>query len=204
MNWRDFFSDVIGSLAWPVVVLSALFMFRGPIREWMKVRPSKAKLGPLELEWPALEADVKANLKAPPERPEDAEPEDGAVSGVRYDNPNLPPSSDDTPLLDVLGPLADTAPVGAITEAHGAIERRLREVIKAQGDLAPYHGASVAVLAKKAADAGFIEHKTADSIVGLSVMHALAAQDEAAVSPKRAREYLVLADGILFLLNRPE
>lgn len=74
MNWLEFFSNLIGHLAWPLVALVALLLFRQTLRESVETLLAKssgrlALLG-LEAEWNALAERLDSEI--PP--PDDEEP----------------------------------------------------------------------------------------------------------------------------------
>jgi hypothetical protein len=177
--------EFIAAIAWPVAVLVIAVMFRGPITEMLSGQLGRMKAGPFEVEWQRTLSEVETEL------------------GQEPPVVQAPPTAPDTGLSAELEPVASRAPAAAVLEAYARVEGSLREVLEGRGiDEARTQRGAVG-LARLAQSHGLITEETMQAIEGLSVLRNLAAHGRAGdVSPKRARDYLALADGVLFAIRQ--
>ena len=185
MDGLTFTASVVQSLAWPSRVVLTVAVLRKPIGAALQ-RLSKAKVGPVEAEFDQELAKVRKELQRAA--------------------PRLTEKSGETPrpmlsLPEELNRLAEASPRAAIREAFARIEARLHELLTDAG--VEVGGAQSAVtLARLAQRHGLVSDETLNAIEGLAVMRNLSAHrptDD--VSADRARDYLALADAVLYPLR---
>lgn len=182
MDTMQFLASLVSSLAWPVAVVVVLILFRQRITELFDQLPRRVKAGPLELEWDRAAAVTATGLAASQHERQER--------------------TDATPIEDLadLSPLAEAAPRAAVLDAAARVESSLRARFESSDvDVPPSRG--MRDLARRAQDAGLIESETARSIEGLTIMRNLAAHTRDEVTPERAREFLTLAEAIIYQLD---
>jgi hypothetical protein len=179
VDTRQFIASLVNSLAWPAAVVVLLFVFRQRITELFEQLPKRLKAGPLEVEWDRAVAVTATGLVAP-----------------RQERVALTPTED----LADLAPLTEAAPRAAVLDAASRVEAALRARFESSDvEVPPSPG--LRNLARRARDAGLVEVETARSIEGLGVMRDLAAHTRDEVTPERAREFLTLADAVIYQLD---
>ena len=103
-------------------------------------------------------------------------------------------------MREELSRLAEIAPGAAIVTAYHRIEDRLVEMLDSPG-VPSYRGVNGRTLAGVARQRGLISGETVAAIEGLSVLRDLSAHTGDNTSTDRARDYLVLADAVLYALR---
>jgi hypothetical protein len=175
----------IAALAWPVIALVAVLVFRrqlanvlstaGPLR--------RMKVGPLEAEWERQRAEAEAEVEAagvvPPEAPPD--------------------------LAEELKGLAKSAPSAAILEAYAHVEDELRAMLQAADvPAAELPGGGALRLARFAAQRGLLNNETVSAVGGIAVLRNMAAHGHMhSLSQHQALDYLTLADSVLYAIRNP-
>ena len=169
------------ALAWPVVVVVAVVVFGADVRKWLKERPTRVKLGPIEAEWSRQLAIAEANLESTP--------------GIA----ESPSAQGDERIVEMLGVSSDEHPVAAIIAAASAVEEALRVRLARVGaqDFGQLGLAGLGGLARRQ---GIVNDETANAIQGLTVLRNLAAHG-GTPTPEQAREYVTLAAGVVYLLR---
>lgn len=187
MDGLAFTASVVQSLAWPSSVVAIVVVLRKPIGAALQ-RLSKAKVGPVEAEFDQSLAEVRKELQRAPELTDLTE----SAGETRVPMLSLP---------EELNRLAEASPRAAILEAFARIEARLRELLTDAG--VEVAGAQSAVtLARLAQRQGLVSDETLNAIEGLAVMRNLSAHNPSDdISTDRARDYLVLADAVLYPLR---
>lgn len=184
MDGLAFTASVVQSLAWPSSVVAIVVVLRKPIGAALQ-RLSKAKVGPVEAEFDQELAEVRKELQRAP-----------ALTEQAGETP-VPMLS----LPEELNRLAESSPRAAILEAFARIEARLRELLTDAG--VEVGGAQSGVaLARLAQRQGLVSDETLNAVEGLAVMRNLAAHNPTDdISVDRARDYLALADAVLYPLR---
>lgn len=179
----------IASLAWPLLAIILVVMFRGQITALLSGGVRRFRAGPFEMEWDRQVSEVEAEVDTRPlVRP-------GPADAVEH-------------VSDDLGAVADRAPHAAVMEAYAILEERLRAILAA-ADIQPEPDTRIGAvrLARIAAKAGLISEEDARAVQGVAVLRNMAAHrtGDINITPQQAIEYLALIDGILFALatNRP-
>lgn len=103
-------------------------------------------------------------------------------------------------LSEVLSRLAEVSPGMAVLTSCRQIEDRLTDILDG-ADALPSDWVRGRKLAKIAWERGLISEEARAAIDGLSVLRDLTAQAGADISADRAREYLALADAVLYALR---
>jgi hypothetical protein len=104
-------------------------------------------------------------------------------------------------VTEELARLAEVSPRSAVLEAFARIEARLIALLDG-ADVESYRAVGGRALARLARDQGLISDETLTAVEGLAVLRNLAAHsptDE--IGAERARDYLALADAVLFALK---
>ena len=182
MNWLAFVASLVRSLAWPAGVLAVVIVLRKPIGVVLGQGVRRLKAGPVEVEFDQLQAEEREELARSPELAEAQVP------------------ALDVSLRGELSRLADIAPEAAVMEAYGRIERRLTEMLYGPGE-PPQRRPSSRELARQARERGLISDETLAAIEGLSVLRNLVAHSRGDIGVDRARDYLALADAVLYALR---
>jgi hypothetical protein len=182
VDTRQFIASLVGSLAWPMAIVILVVVLRHRLADLFEQLPKRVKAGPLELEWDRTVAETATELAAP-----------------RAASPAAPVYVDD--LADLV-PLADTHPGAAVLDAAARVEQALATRFEAAGaDVPPSRG--MRDLARRAVAQGLISEETARAIDGLTILRNLAAHGRDGVTPDRAREFLTLAEAVLYQLGSP-
>ena len=104
-------------------------------------------------------------------------------------------------LSEELSRLAEIAPWAAVVAAHHRIEDRLAEMLdSASPGERSYSVLGGRALARMARQRGLISEETLAAIEGLSVLRDLTAHAGGDIGVDRARDYLALADAVLYAL----
>jgi hypothetical protein len=176
---------MVGSLAWPVVIIVVAILFRSKI-EALLARPARRwKFGPVEAEWEETVAETRVELAKSPEAAES-----GAASAARS-----------ALLWGKLRTMADVAPTEAVLAAFAEIERTVR-AYAAEADVKAADGGPLRFVLRQMQEAGALSSETVNSISGLVVLRNLAAGSPGhRIEPERAVEFLALAEGVLYAIE---
>lgn len=104
-----------------------------------------------------------------------------------------------TSLSKELSRLAELSPEAAVMEAARRIEYRLAEILDDAG--VPHRRIGLRGLARLAQEHGLIGDETLAAIEGMSVLRNLVAHVRGDIGVDRARDYLALADAVLYALR---
>jgi hypothetical protein len=183
VNGLAFVASLVHSLAWPAGVVVVVATLRKPIGAALNrgiIRRLRA--GPFEVEFDQELAQVREELRRSPEL---AEADRSALAGGEADD---------------LARLAALSPGAAVAEAFARVEARLAEVLDSAR--VPHDKLGGWRLARLARDHGLISEETVSAVGGLAVLRNLTAHSPGdQISTERAREYLALADAVLYALR---
>jgi len=200
VTWPLAVKLVIG-LAWPVVVLVLVLVFRRQIVKLLS-DARRVKAGPFEIEKERVRADVEAATAV--SESIDPDPADGEPSA-----PVNGASRDAETGFIMLRPefarIAKLSPEAAVTDAYRELERALRTKLAGWPDVFTVNldRMSGNQLAALAAREGFISEEAAESVRGLSVLRNLSAHGRAdELDEAQALDYLALVDATLYALNK--
>ncbi len=183
MSGFEFAASLVGSLAWPIVVLIVAVLFRRQLSALLARPLSSLKAGPLEAVWDRQVAEVEAELPRSP-------------SGVT--------SAGGDPDTDRLREIARAAPAAAVLEAFTLIEEQLRQILLDAGVDAGVDagGGGAMQMARRALEAGLVRPETVKAVEGAAVLRNLAAHGRKAdLDEARALDYLALVDAVSFALG---
>lgn len=178
MSWKEFIADIIGSIAWPAVIALAIWIFRTQIRGLLERPMRRWKAGPFEAEYEWAKATEQVGT---------------SVLSVK----TAAAGGDE---LDELLELADKAPVAAILAAHNAVEDVVRSIAVA-ANISDASSLSLDKLVPALIERDLIDSRTADALAGLMTLRNLAVHGPEPQG-RRAREYIVLAEGVLYALSQ--
>lgn len=186
MDTLDFIAEIIRAVAWPVAVVVLVLLLRESLAKVLS-RPGLRELraGPSGIEaiWNETLTEASVELKSA-----------GPVAT------QLRESAQEARLAD-LEAIVDDQPAAAIMEAFARVERSLVERMRSATDEeTPKVGARA--LVRHALERGAITDETAKAIEGLTVLRNLAAHGGGTVSRTRGRQFLALADAVLYSLTR--
>jgi hypothetical protein len=184
VDWLAFIASLVGSLAWPAVILIVALVFRKTLRAALARPLKRVKAGPFEAEWDDKVARAFVDLAESPESSE------------------APPAAD-KPVSSRLQSVARQSPRAAVMAASAEIEEALRRRLAVRGlaeaERRPMSARQLSVLAE---EHELISPQTADAIRGATVLRNLAAHGpENEIDEQKAVEFLALADAILFALK---
>ncbi len=177
-----FVAAVVQALAWPVVVLVIAIIFHRQIKALMSEQLRRFKAGPVEVEWERQVVRVEALVEPVPTHL-------GAAGRS---------------LVDELGSLASEQPGWAVLHAYDQMAERLHPFVEGEGARPerPYSGIMEKVRA--AVEGGRITPELASAVEGMTSLRNLVAHGRGPhyddVTPERARQYLALADAVIFAL----
>jgi len=183
VNGLAFVASLVHSLAWPAGVAVVVIVLRRPIGAALSRGIRRVRAGPVEVEFDQLGAEVREELRRSPEL---------AAAEV----PALASS-----LTEELAGLADVSPQAALLQACARIEARLVEVLDSAGapSASAVGGRALALLARRQE---LISDETLTAVEGLSVLRDLCAHSPGdSIGVGRARDYLALADAVLYALR---
>ena len=189
MNWLQFISSVISSVAWPITAVIAVAVLRQPLASLLRGPMRRLKVGPVEAEWDPVAREVRRELEVGGESVP-LERTGGVASKV-----TLPP------LPEELGRLATVSPETAVLEGYRRVEQELRAILAVAG-YGVDEPATASGLARIAEERGYITRETRDAVDGLSVLRNMAAHGQLDVDTARALEFTALSDGVLYSLRR--
>ncbi len=176
MNVFAFIAAMTGALAWPLVIVVALVLFRHSIKALFE-KLSSLHLGNLGAEF-------------------DTESAAAASTGV----PIAASAAHSGAADDELLALATRSPRLAIIEMATRVETAIRTL--ASKSIKHVENRAPGVLIRALEGAGIIDRSTAHSLQGLFVMRNLAVHGpEADVTTQRAVDFIYLANAILFVLS---
>jgi hypothetical protein len=182
VSWMAFVASLVRSLAWPVGIAVGIFIVRRPLGLALSRGIRRVRAGPVEVEFDNELDEVRQELRRSPELAAADEPT--LEAGVSVE----------------LARLAVASPRAAVLEAFATIERRLSELLLEAGiAVGRPTGRSMARLAH---ENRLISDETLSAIDGLSVLRNLAAHSPTDdIGGDRARDYLALADAVLYALR---
>ena len=190
MDWLAFVASLVHSLAWPAGVVTVVVFLREPIRTVLsQALLRRLKAGPLEVEFDQIQAEVREELARSPELVEGQVP--ASTSQV------VAPARS---LREELSALAELSPASAIVEASKRIEIRLSEVL-ADSSEPPRRKLPIRAMAGTAQERGLISDETFTAIEGMLALRNLAAYSRDEIGVGRARDYLTLADAVMYALR---
>lgn len=181
MSGFELLAALVGSLAWPLVVLVVAILFRRQLAALLARPFAHLKAGPLEIKWDREITEVKAELESPP--------------------PPAGRPGHEGPAESDLTDLARTDPTAAVMKAFIRVEKQLRALLAGAGIEAGRVHAKA--LARQALEAKLIKPETMRAVEGLTVLRNLAAHGQAEdLSEGRALEYLTVADAVSYALTQ--
>jgi hypothetical protein len=188
VNWLAFVASLVQSLAWPAGVVTLGIVFRRPIGEALRRGIRRLRIGPVEAEFDHQIAEVRQELQQEMRQ----SPKAAAAEILDLD----------TVASSNLNRLVDASPEAAVTSAYAQIEARLAELLDEAG--APtFTAAGGPALARLARRHELISDETLSAVDGLSVMRNLAVHGPSGeIGRQRAREYLALADAVLYSMRK--
>ena len=179
-----FVASLVQSLAWPAGVVAVVIVLRKPIGAVLGQGVRRVKAGPVEVEFDQLQAEIREELARSPE----------------LADAQVPAQIGSLSLGEELSRLAEVAPETAVMTAYRRIEERLTEILDGD-DALPRDWVTGRQLAKIAWERGLISEEARAAIDGLSVLRNLTAHVGGDISADRARDYLALADAVLYALR---
>ncbi len=187
MSVLEFIASLIGSLAWPLVVVVVALLFRSKIIELLTPAIRRLKAGPFEVEWDRAISEAEVDLEQPGLSPIEA--------SMRFSGS----------LAKELGGLARSMPTAAILEAAARVEGELGSMVStaltARGvQMPPTPG--LGGLARLGQQHDVITEETARAIEGIAVLRNMAAHGRATdTTAERALDYLHLADSVMYAIS---
>ncbi len=216
-EWLRPFTELVGVVVWPVLVTVLIIVFRRQVRDLLAnvseltIGSNKAKF---RKKGTQLSEDLLASLTAPalvasaaPGVSETISP--APLNGQVGDPEAEVPTVESKPRILLREYYADRIhdnPLNAILEGNLAIERWFDHAISAHGFSLTgkeFRKRSSHEMSLIALDLGMISTTSQSTVDGLVIMRDLAAHKggEAATSDQ-AREFLILADGLLYMLDK--
>ncbi len=199
MDGLQFASSVIGSIAWPIVVLTFLVLFRANIRKLID-RLRKASIAGNSIDLSLDDGDARMEVLeaiAPPNQAEKA-----ADSGMAFDEmpPALTPEGKkrDEELADLESELLEPAEV--VERIWRLVEQAVREAARRKGMSAAEINKPVFVLGKHMKGQELFTSQLMGMLAELRKVRNLAAHGEE-VTHEASRRYFLLAVRFIHLLD---
>ncbi len=184
MDWLQFFSAILDSLAWPTAAIVAILVMRRPLRLLLPLlRRLRYKDVQLDFEEKLDETEAKVSERVPPEPADFA-----AVDEDREQEFRL---------------AIDLSPNSAVMEAWIEIERTLRVFAKESG-MSLRRGNSVLFLTLVMKKKGLIDAQTSALLDDLRILRNLAVHpsDERQITVEEAERFVHLADQVIAMLRQ--
>ena len=200
MSWLAFAASLIHSLAWPAAVTAVIIVLRRPISAALRRGVHSVRAGPVEVVFENELAEVREELRRSPELAARAASQFSAFPLLKEFRLR-PTAALPASLSGELARLAEVSPRAAVLAAYERIEERLVQVLNNAG-AEPSQAVGGRALARLARTHGLISDETLAAVDGLSVLRDLAAHSAADdIGVDRARDYLALADAVLYVLR---
>ena len=181
-----FVAAIVQALAWPAVVLVIAIIFHSQIKALMSEQLRRFKAGPVEVEWERQVVRVETLVEPVPTHL-------GAAGRS---------------LVAELGPLASEQPTMAIFKAWDRMAERLRPLIEGVGPEPERWYKRTTEKVRIAVEAGHITPEIANAVESMMSLRNLVAHRGGPLSedvtPERARQYLALADAVIYALAGEE
>ncbi len=184
MDPLAFIASLVGSLAWPVVVVVLALVFRPEVSALLKRPVHRVKAGPVEVEWDPIMQAAQAQVATSPEA-RDLAP---AVTAERD-------------LDDRLHALAELSPGAAVMASFIEVESSLNRALDEAG-APPERRGSARQLVQQAYRLGLVSEQTSKAIDGLSVLRNLVAHGhEPDLDEARAHEFVALCSSVIYAIE---
>lgn len=190
MSWREFVASLVGSLAWPIAVVTAIALLRTQLAKLLEGRVKRLQVGPASIEyWEDTVDQVELNVAA-------FEPSAVHAGGGSA----LTDYGDE---LARLREIAEETPIVAVNDAFRLVDSELRNVAREarweDADQRP-----VRRLLHDLDERQFLPRETAVAVMGLITLRNVAAHDDGSgltVTPKQARDFVRLTEQVVFALQ---
>jgi hypothetical protein len=189
-DWQEFIASLIGSLAWPTVVLVLAWMFHSSLGRLLSGDIKRWRAGPAGVEveyWEKAIAQARQELA-----------QDRASTQRELVASDVGPRE----FRDEMTELAAISPRSAVLESFRRMELQLRLMLESAGveQVRPTGGR---LMAETALQHRLITGPTADAVRGMSTLRNLAAHghDDREIDHLRALEFIDLAEAVLFALE---
>jgi hypothetical protein len=183
MSGMQFVVDFVRALVWPVAIVAIVVFLRRPIVDILMQLASglrRLRAGQSDAEFDRIAGQMKAELTASVSA---AGPGPGAI-----------------PVLLRFATVAEDDPPSAVTQAFGAVEVALRELLGSSGKLVPVGTGDPTAVARFARDQGLVPESVVRAVDGAVMLRNFAASDPARVTRDHAVKYLALIDALLFAI----
>jgi hypothetical protein len=184
MSGLQFIVDFVSALAWPVAVVALVVFLRRPIVDILMQLASglrRLRARQSDAEFDRVAGQVKSELTA-------------TVSAAG-------PGPAAIPVLLRFATLADDDPAAAITQAFGAIELALRDLLSASGKLLPVSTGDPTAVARFGRDQKLVPESVVRAVDGVVQLRNLVASDPARATREHAIQYLALIDATIFAIS---
>ena len=185
----SFIASLVGSLAWPAVIIVVLIIFRRQLAAMLE-RLARLRLGAgspeADLDWNQTEQVIRQSLAAA--RPAGTSGAGGAGSGAHGGGES--------------GGVA-RPPQALVEDRWQALSGQLRSVVRPAGSVSEEQLAAAEFdqLMEVALRAGLLDAATVRSLDGLRHLRNLA-RTSPSLTPRRAQEFAVMADAVSYGMHR--
>lgn len=186
VDWMLAAAQILGTIAWPTAAVIILLAFRKPLQELLQ-HVAGLSFGGAKVTFDRTSPGVTESVVE-------------ALEDAASESPQATPM----PLREYYAERAETNPLNAILEAYIAIERWYDAALtKHNAD--NYDGLKklgVSQMSRIAVSKGLVPASTLPAVDGLTALRNLVVHAPGKkLGPEEAREYLVLADGLLYSLR---
>jgi len=209
-EWLHPITELVGVLVWPVLVGVVIIVFRRQVRDLLG-NLSELTIGSNKAKFRKKGSQLSEELLAKLTTPSDSAastgsaPDDIRNEAALASEPKSPPKPRSL-LREYYADRIRDNPLNAILEGNLAIERWFDGAITAHGFSATgkdYRKRSSHEMSLIALDLGMISATSQNAVDGLAIMRDLAIDKGGdAATSDQAREFLILADGLLFSMDR--
>jgi hypothetical protein len=184
MSGLQFVIDVVRALVWPAAIVAIVAFLRRPIVDILMQLASglrRLRAGQSDAEFDRIAGQMKAELAA-------------TVSAGG-------PGTAAMPVLLRFTAAAEDDPASAVSQAFGAVEVALRELLGSSGKLVPVGTGDPTAVARFARDQGLVPESVVRAVDGAVTLRNFSAADPARVTRDHAVKYLALIDALLFAIT---
>lgn len=175
----QFVVDVVSALAWPIAIVVIVVFLRRPIVAILMQLASglrRLRSGQSDAEFDRTVSQVKAELTATVSA--------GAPASL--------------PVLLRFAAATEDDPAAAVSQAYGAVEAALRDLLGSAGKLVPVGSGDPTAIARFARDQALVPESIVRAVDGVVSLRNSVSSDPARVTRDHAEKFLALVDALLF------
>jgi hypothetical protein len=202
----SFIASLVGSLAWPAVIIAILVIFHRQFGTMLE-RLARVRIGAggveADLDWNQTESVVRQSLASAGRKAVGQAPGGSAKAGGSAGGPSAGGASSGRASSPGAAGGVDRSPQKLVEDRWQALSDELRGVVRPSGSVseAQLAGADFDQLMEAALRAGLLDAATVRSLDGLRHLRNLA-RASTSLTPRQAQEFAVMADAVSYSMQR--